>query len=183
MGESIRWLMDDEQKTLYGIVFAIALNLVFLALSALLLWPLDRAETMAFRLAKGYVLLWLIVSLAATLLNLIQRFSRVNIYDHADAYVNSNLAVSCFLQAGWSAFAALVVRDSLAAAGTPVWLVVVLYLAGILSCFVAFNVVSAFYQGQIYRIISLPLAFVSFIIFSLWPMLARVTYGRFFDLF
>lgn len=182
MGELIRWLMDEDQKTLYGIVFAIVLNIVFLALLALLLWPLDSA-TMAFRLAKGYVLFWIIVSVTALALSYVHKIFRVNIYDHADAYVNSNLAVSCFLQVGWSAFAALVVDSLVAVAGTPLWLVLIFYLAGILSCFVAFNIVSAFYHGQIYRIISLPLAFVSFIIFSVWPASGRLTYGRFFNLF
>lgn len=180
MAEMIRWLMHDEQKELYGIVFSIVLNIAFLALVALVLWPLGEA-TMGLRLAKGYLLFWMIVSLATALLYLIHRLFRVNIYDHADAYVNSNLAVSCFLQAGWSAFAALVAGSL--AAGTSVWLVLVLYLAGLLSCFVALNIVSAFYHGQIYRFINLPLALVSFIMFSVWPILARGTYGRFFDLF
>jgi hypothetical protein len=102
-------------------------------------------------------------------------------YDHPDAYVNSNLAISCFLQAGWSAFAALVVYSFATAA--PVWLMLILYLVGILSCFITFNIVSSFYQGHVYKIISLPLAFVGFIIFSIWPAGGRLTYGRFCDLF
>ncbi len=180
MGELIGWLMRDEQKDLYGVVFAFALNVVCLLLIALLLWPLDR-RAVTFSLAKGYVLFWVIVSVTALALFSVHKIFRVDLYTHADAHLLSNLAVGALMQAGWSAFAALVVHGSAAAA--PVWVALILYPVGILSCFVAFNIVSAFYAGQIYRMINLLLAVVSFIVFSVWPTLARLTYGRFFDLF
>ena len=180
MGELIKWLMHDEQKDLYEIVFALVLNVVLLALIALLLWPLGRA-VMTFSLAKGYLLFWVVVSVTALALFSVHKLLRVDMYSHADAHMISNLVVGGLMQAGWSAFAALVVHNF--AAGAPVWVVLILYLVGTLSCFVAFNIVSAFYQGQIYRIINLLLALVSFIMFSIWPPLGRLTYGRFFDLF
>ena len=91
--------------------------------------------------------------------------------------MNSNLAVSCLLQIGWSSFAAFTVHSF--AAGAPLWLAVVLYLVGVISCLVAFFVVSAFYQGHIYKLISLPLTLISFIVFSVWPAGARMIYGSF----
>jgi hypothetical protein len=180
MGELIKWLMNDEQKDLFEVLFASALNIAFLALLALLLWPLGR-PLLAFRLAKGYVILWVIIFVTAILVNRIQRLFRVNIYDHANAYVNSNLAVTCFLQGGWSAFAALTVQGFVA--GAPTWFVVVLYSVGVLSCLIAFFAVTSFYQGHIYKLVSLPLALVSFIVFSVWPASGRAIYGWFFDLF
>jgi hypothetical protein len=180
MRDFVKWLVHDDQAELYGIVFASVLNIVFLLLVALLFWTVG-SPGLAFRLAKGYLVLWVLTALTALLVNRGQRFFRVNIYNHPDAYVNSNLAVSCFLQAGWSAFAALIVYSFAVAA--PVWLMLILYLVGILSCFIAYNIVSSFYQGHIYKIISLPLAFVGFIIFSIWPASGRLTFGRFFELF
>jgi len=180
MGEFTRWLTHDDQNDLYGLVFALALNVVFLALIALLLWPLDRAA-MNFPLAKGYLLFWVIVTVTALALFSAHKILRVDMYSHADAHMISNLLVGGVAQAGWSAFAALVVHNFAAAA--PVWVVLILYLVGGLSCFVAYNIVSSFYQGQIYRIINLLLALVSYIIFSIWPTIGRLTYGRFFDLF
>jgi hypothetical protein len=180
MGETGKWLMHEERKELFEILVAGGMNILFLALAALLLWPLGR-PLLAFRLAQGYVILWIAVCVVAALGYRIQQFFGVNIYDHADAYVNSNLAASCFLQAGWSAFAALSVQSF--ASGAPVWMSAVLYLVGALSCLVAFFAVSSFYQGHIYKLISLPLALVSFIVFSVWPHAGRVLYGWFFDLF
>lgn len=158
--------MRDGQKELFEILVAGALNVVFLALIALPLWPLGR-PSLAFRLAKGYAVLWGLTCAAALLGNRIQEFFRVNIYDRPNAYVISNLAVSCSLQAGWSAFAALCVRGFVP--GAPVWAAAVLYLVGALSCLVAFFAVSSFYQGHVYKLVSLPLALICFIAFSAWP--------------
>lgn len=172
--------MRDEQEDLYGLVFALALNAVFLALVALLLWPLGRSA-LTLTLAKGYVLFWVVVSVTAIALFSAHKLFRVELCARADAHMISNLLVGGLMQAGWSAFAALVVRNSAAAA--PVWAAVILYAVGVLSCFVAFNVVSGFYTGQIYRIINLPLALICFVVFGVWPALGRLTYGRFFELF
>jgi hypothetical protein len=175
-----KWLRHDDQKDLFEVSFAVVLNIVFLGLISLLLWPLGR-PMLAFSLAKGYGLLWIVTFLTHALVNLIQRFFRVNIYDHSNAYVISNLVVSCFLQAVWSAFAAISVHSFIADA--PTWIVVILYLVGVLSCLTAFFAVSSFYQGHIYKLVSLPLAVVIFIVFSVRPTIGRMLYGRFFDLF
>ena len=175
-----KWLMHDDQKELFEILVAWAMNVVFLALAVLLLWPLGR-PLLAFRLAKGYVVLWVLTWVAAMLGNRIQDYFRVNVYDRPNAYVISNLAVSCFIQAGWSDFAALTINSFVP--GAPIWIVVTLYLVGVLSCLIAFFAVSSFYQGHIYKLVSLPLSLISFIVFSVWPAGGRVMYGWFFDLF
>ena len=180
MGALSKWLMQDEQKDLFELLFASTLNILFLVLIALLLWPLGRPR-LAFRLAQGFGILWLGIYVTTVLVKRVQRFCRVNLYDHANAYVISNLAVSCFLQAGWSAFAALTVHSFVA--GASIWLMVLLYFVGALSCLIAFFAVSSFYQGHIYKFVSLPLALISFITFSVWPASGRVIYGWFFELF
>lgn len=177
MGEFSKWLLHKDQNDLFEILFAVTLNIVFLALIALLLWALGR-PMLAFTLAKGYVVLWSGLYLASGSVNLIHRRFKVNIYDHPDAFVLSNLAVSCLLQAGWSIFAAINIHDVLA--GAPVWMVVILYLVGVLSCLTAFIAVSSFYQGHIYKFISLPLALVTFLVFSVWPSAGRMIFGSFF---
>jgi len=53
-----KWLMHDGQEELFEILFACALNLLFLALIVLLLWPLGR-PLLAIRLAKAYGILWI----------------------------------------------------------------------------------------------------------------------------
>ncbi len=180
MGDFIKWLVHEDQKELYGVFVAILLTIVFLALIALLLWPLDKMM-MALSLAKGYLLFWIIISVVALGLNTVRKILRVNQDSHVSAYVVSNVLASGLMQVGWSAFAALIVYSFVAA--TPFWSVLILYFIALLSCFIAYNIVSSLYGGHVYRIINLPLAFVSFIIFSVWPASAHLTYGRFFDLF
>ena len=165
-----KWLMHDDQKELFEVVVAITLNILFLALITLMLWPLDRAM-LAFRMAKGYAILWIVVFVTVALVNRIQHFFRVNLYDHSNAYVISNLIVSCTLQLGWSAFAALTVNSFIT--GAPTWVVVTLYLVGGLSCLIAYFAVSSFYQGHVYKLVSLPLALVSFIAFSVGYLLYK----------
>jgi hypothetical protein len=180
MGEFEKWLMHDDQQELFDILLAVVLNVIFLGLIALLFWSLGNFMP-AFRLAKGYGVLWLVVFVSVALLNRAQSFFRVNIYDHPNAYVNSNLAVSCLLQAGWSAYAALTVHGF--DAGAPAWRAVILYAVGFLSCLVAFFVVSSFYRGHVYKFISLPLASVCFVVFSVWRASGRALFGWLFDIF
>lgn len=180
MGDIIKWLTHDDQKQLFDAIIAGTLNMVFLALIALLLWPLGR-PLLAWRLAKGYVIFWIVVCVIAGLVRLLQGLLRVNLYDHANAYVVSNLVACCLLQAGWSAFAALAVQGL--TGGASNWMTLVLYFTGGASCLIAFSIVTAFYQGQIYKLFSLPLALITFIVFSVWPAVGRVVFGWFFDLF
>jgi len=162
--------MHNDQKLLFEILVGCILNVIFLALITLVLWPMGKSM-LALRLAKGYGLLWITLYLTFLLLGRIQNLFRVNIYDHHQAFVISNLAASCLLQVGWSAFAALVVHSFVA--GSPVWIKLVLYVVGILSCLISFFAVSSFYKGQIYKIVSLPLATISFVLFSVWLSLGQ----------
>lgn len=180
MGEFSKWLLHEDQKELFDYLFAIVLNTVFLVLTALLLWPLGRAS-MVFRLAKGYWIFWTAVILTASVLALSHRIFRMDLYSRFDAYVISGLIVSGFVQMGWAAFAAPVVHNFLADA--PIWMTVILYTIGVLSCYVASVIVAAFYMGTLYRMINLLLAIVSFIVFSVWPAAGGMMYGWFFDLF
>lgn len=180
MGEFSKWLLHEDRKELFDYLFAVAQNVVFLALAALLLWPLGKAAT-ALGLARGYWGFWTVLILTSALVAILQRLLRVDMYSHPDAYVISGLAVGGVVQSGWSAFAALTVRGS--AAGAPLWLAAVLYFVGLLSCWVAFNVVAAYYVGSIYRMTNLILAPASFALFCVWPAAGRALYGWFFDFY
>lgn len=180
MDTLIQWLVHDDQKDLFEFLVALALNLVFLAVSALLLWPLAKLA-LVWSMLKGHILLWLIIFVTAVLLSIVQRVFRMNMYDRANAYVGSALAVCGLLLLGWAAFAALAVH-SFVDSGS-IWTGVILYLVGGLSCLSAFFAVTSFYQGTIYKLASLPLSLVSFLIFCLWPNGARLAFGWFFQLF
>ena len=180
MGDFAKWLLHEDRKELFDYLFAIVLNAVFLALTALLLWPLGKA-TMALSLAKAYWIFWTGVIVVSCVLVLAQRIFRMDLYERYNAYVITGLVVSGFLQVGWSAFAAPVIHS--AVAGTAIWLSVILYAFGVVSCWVAAVIVAAFYMGSIYRMVNLMLAIVSFIVFSVWPAAGRLIYGWFFNLF
>jgi len=180
MGVLAKWLMHDDQKELFDYLFANVLNIVFLALTALLLWPLEKA-TLALRLAKGFWIFWIVMVLTSAVLVLVQRIFRMDLYSRSNAYVISAMVVSGFLQAGWSAFAALLVGDF--TADSSAWVVLLLYAVGLVSCYVASVIVGAFYMGGLYRMVNLALAFLSVVVFSLWPAAGRAIYGWFFDIF
>lgn len=180
MGEFSKWLLHEDQKELFDYLFAIVLNAVFLVLIALLLWPLGKA-TMAYRLAKGYWIFWTAVIVTASVLALLHRIFRMDLYERFDAYVISGLIVSGFVQVGWSAFAAPVVHSFVADA--PVWIAIIPYAVGVISCYVASVIVAAFYMGSLYRFVNPILAMISFIVFSVWPAAGGAIYGWFFDLF
>jgi hypothetical protein len=171
---------EANSKTLWELIFAGGSTLLFLGLSALLLWPLGKAA-LAFEFAKGYALFWVILSFASWLLGLGQRMCRVESDPPSSTFVFTNLGLSAFLQAGWSAFAVLAVGSFLAGAST--WLIAGLHLTGFLSSLFASFLVGAFYQGTLYKFVNGPLALISYIVYAIWPALGRAIYGWFFALF
>jgi hypothetical protein len=180
MGQFSKWLLHEDQKELFDYLFANVLNIVFLAVTALVLWPMGQAMT-SWRLAKGYWVFCILLIWTAIILSLFQRIFRLDMDSHYDIYVITGLLVSGVLQVGWSAFAALTIHMSFATA--TVWIDVVLFIVGLFSSYAACALVSAFYMGSIYRMVNLVLALLSYIVFILWPTGARALYGWFFDLF
>jgi hypothetical protein len=180
MREWERWLLHEDQKELFEFLLAAALSLFFGGLAALALWPLGDAA-LALRFAKGGVVLWAVLFVTYAALAFVRRKLGVDLYSHADAYVVSAAAVGACIQTGWSAFAALAVRGHASDAGA--WAAVVLYFFGLLSCCVAYSVVSAFYTGQVYKLLNLAVALSGFALFCAWPAAARAAYGWFFQLF
>jgi len=179
MAEFSKWLLHDDQKELFDYLFAIVLNIFFLALTTLVLWPLGRA-TFVLRLVKGYWIFWTVVIMISAVMVLAQRFFRMDLYSHFDAYVISSLALSGFLQAGWSAFVALAVRSSVT--DVSLGIAIVVYAIGVISCYIAAVIVGAYYTGGLYRMVNLALAILSFIVFTIWPAAGAAIYGWFFDL-
>jgi len=180
MREWERWLLHEDQKELFNFLFAAALCLFFVGVAALALWPLGYAA-LALRFAKGGVVLWVVLFVTFGALAFAHRKLKMDIYSHADAFVVSTAVVGAIIQTGWSAFAALAVRDFTPSAGA--WASAVLYFVGLLSCYVAYTAVSAFYTGQIYKLINLAVALAGFALFCLCPAGARAAYGWFFRLF
>lgn len=166
MRDLVDWILEEEQKNLFEFLVAVCLTLLFLALAALLLWPAERLELVA-GLGKGYGFLWAVLWGTAALAGLLQRLLRMNLYDRSNAYVITGLILGGALQVGWSAFAARMVHGSLA--GTGFWAAAALHVVGALSCVAALFVISTIFQGAIYRLVNLPLALVSFLVFSIWP--------------
>ena len=170
----IDWLLHDDRNELFGYVFAVALNVVFLGVAALVLWPLERAA-MALELAKGYWIFWAALVVTTAALVFVRRLLRVDIDSHANVYVISALVVSGLIQIAWSAFAAVTVDAFVAAA--PGLIAALLYIVGALACYVTYVAVSAFYMGTLYRMVNLGVALSSYIVFSVWPAAARTIYG------
>ena len=180
MGGFSKWLLHEDQKEWFDYFFALVLNVVFLAVIALLLWPLGKV-TLALRLGKAYWIFWTVLIVTSMLMVLAQRIFRMDLYERYNAYVISALVVSGMIQLGWSAYAAPVVRSSMADASG--WVAVVVYVVGLVSCYVASVVVGVYYMGAIYRMVNSALALLSFIVFTLWPAAGLAIYGWFFDLF
>jgi len=170
----------DLREEALDYLIALGLNVIFVALVALLLWPLGKT-TLALRLTKGYVILWVVTVVTGAVLYWLQRLFRADTHNHYDAYLISNLFHGVLLLAGWSAFAALTVGSFVE--GVPLPVAAILWLVGFLSSYVAFTVLTALYPGIIYKVVNGALALISFLVFAVWPASGRAIYGWFFDIF
>ena len=180
MGEFSKWLLHEDQKEFFDYLFALVLNIAFVGIALLVLWPFGYSY-LAWRMAKGYWIFWTVLIVTSMLMILAQRIFRMDLYERFDAYVISGLLVSGFIQLGWSAFVAPLVRN--AVADTSLGMAIVLYGFGVVSCYVAAVIVGVYYMGGLYRMVNSALAIVSFILFSVWPRAGLTIYGWFFDLF
>lgn len=166
---------EDNSKASWELIVAGSLTLLFLGLSALLLWPFGKAA-LTIQLGKGYGLLWVVLALTSWVVALIHRLFRVETYPPSTTYVVTNLCVSAFLQAGWSAFAALTVGKF----GDPsTGMTIVLWIVGLGSSYIGFVIAGVFYQGTLYKVLNAPLALLSYVVFAIWPAAARAIYGWF----
>lgn len=176
-----RWLLREEQKDFFEYLFACVVNLLFLILIALVLWPLSELG-FAVHLAKGYWVFWSVVILVAAAIALGGRVLRIEQRPAFwDTFLMLVVVVSAGLQAGWSAFAGLTFRDF--GGASSIGIAATLYVIGLLSCYVAYLIVSALFNTRHLRLLNLIIALASFILFTIWPQLGRAMYGWFFDLF
>ena len=81
MGQFSKWLLHEDQKELFDYLFAVVLNILFLGISALVLWPMGQVG-LAWRLTKGYWVFWVVLFWTAILLLILQRRLRVDMYSH-----------------------------------------------------------------------------------------------------
>ena len=162
------------------LLIALVLNLIFIGLAALLLWPLGKT-TLSLRLAKGYVVFWIVTAITAIGLYQMQRLFRIDIDERVNAYVLSNLAHGLFLLLGWSAFSAISVHSSVA--GMTIWPLMILWTIGVMSSVVALVVVTTIHRGVVYRLVNVIATVVSFLVFAIWPAAAHAIFGWFFHLF
>jgi hypothetical protein len=176
-----KWLLRDEQRDFFEYLFANVLNLLFLALIALLLWPLGRLK-IALQLAKGYWIFWTVVIICAALSALFARIFRIEQRPPFwAAYLILILMISGVLLAGWSAFAALTLSNF--TEGSSIGVEVTLRLIGLLSCYVAYVIASALFNANRFRLANLIVALVAYVLFSLWPQSAIAMFGWFFNRF
>jgi hypothetical protein len=168
----------EAEETASKLLLIVGINLAFLTIAGLVLWLVGHGA-LAWQFAKGYVLLWGLLLVLSPILNLIQRMFRLNLYDNGNVFVASNLLVSGVLVLGWSAFAALAVQG----AGAAGWIVGLLYVVGFLASYIGEQVVGAIFTGTIYQLANLVLALLGFVMFALWPAVARALFGWFLNLF
>ena len=180
MWQTLKWMLDRASAEAWQVIVAVALCLLLPGLAALALWPAGMPGV-GLRLLKGFGVFWVVVAVVFAAAAWAQRRLRVDLYSHPDAFVVSNLLVGGVLTLGWTAFAALLMRDAAAPAGP--WVACVLYLAGLLSGVVACQVLGSFYSGHVYKFACLLVACAGFGLFAVWPAAARATFGRLFGLF
>lgn len=159
--------------------FLVVSLLVLLGVITLVLWALGHLP-LAFALAKGFGLFYLVMWAVFLVMVAAHRLFRIDDDTHFDAYLLTNLAAGAIPMVGWTAFAALAVRE--AAAGQPVWRAAILWFIGLFTSWMAYGVAATYYSGSFYKGINLPLAGAAFLLFAVWPAAARFLFGWFFNL-
>lgn len=158
----------------------LGINLLFLGLITLLLWPLGWLALVG-QLTWGFLGLWILLFVFSALLGWVERWLRIDMYNRYNLYLLINVLVTLWFVLGWSTYAAqLTSHYSASEAG---WRVVALAGIGLLSSYVGSLVVTLIFRGTIYHLISLPAVLLGYPLFVLWPASGQFVYGWLFDLF
>lgn len=173
-------MKQDPNKAKLDLLFATGASVLFLALTALLLWPVHRAS-LAWHLFKGYCLFVIVLAGTFWVMQLFLRVLRIESNLSDKRYVGTSLALGAFLQLGWAAFAALAVDHFLP--GSPTWLVVALWMIGFISTYVALLWAGLFYPAELYKFVNGPIGIVSYVVFAMWPFVGHMLFGWFFKVF
>jgi hypothetical protein len=175
-----KWLLDDEQRDFFEYLFALVLNVLFLVLVAVVLWPLGSSK-IAIQLAKGYWVFWSVVIMCAVLMALVARMLRIEQRPSFwDAYLILILVLTVVLPTGWAAFAALTLSSL---PGSGIGVQATFYVVGMVSCYLAYVIVHALFKANRFRLAKVIMALVGFLVFTIWPESARALFGWFFNLF
>lgn len=110
-------------------------------------------------LAAGFGLLWVCVLGAALVAAAITRLFRLNPHDTFLRFLGLHLLSTVPLMLGWSAFAAAWARAGGGGVG--------LYALGLLSCYIALQIVTALASGQLYQLTCIVVGLAGFIVFAL----------------
>lgn len=156
------------------------MNVVFLIIATVVLWPMGKIS-FVIQLAKGFVIFWIVALVTVVGVAVVQRLLRISADNREIAFIGSNVVHGMFLMAGWAAFASLAVYAATQNATTVA--TIVIWIGGVLSCLMAYTIITTFFSGTIYTLFNSVTTLVSFAVFGIWPTLAQKTYGWFFDLF
>lgn len=162
------------------LLLAAGINVVFLIIAALALWPLGHAA-----LAGSIGLGLLVFALAAVVVFVLSLIAhavfRIEIDPPSTGCVIVNLAASVLLQAGWAAFAALAARGH--ATGATLLTAIVVYFLGLVASWLGTVVTGAFFQGSVYKSAAAIVSFLGFAVFAFWPGVAHALFGWIFARF
>ena len=161
----MRRLSEDVRRLGLDLAIAAGVNGVFLALSALGLWPLGKAR-LAGQLARGLAVLTFLIAIVVWVSAWIQERFRIESDPPSTAFVIMNLIVSGALQVGWSAYAALAVAGF--TSGASFGAAAALHAVGVLSSFLSNVIVGAFYHGHLYKMANALLSVAGYIIVAVF---------------
>jgi hypothetical protein len=155
--------MKDELENI-GILAGV--TLAFLVFSSVLTLIIGRFE-FTWGLTKGFAVLWLALFIVPSVQNFFLRLIRSNMYEKSGIYVGSNLLFTSLFCLIWVSFIVLLVQLNFSNLG---WLaLILLYGLGLLSSYVGFGVVTAFYTGTLYRMVALILTILAYGLFCIRP--------------
>jgi hypothetical protein len=164
--------MNDDAKSAIGdLLIALAICATFFLVAGILMWFAGQS-VFFWQLAGGFVLFTLGVLAISLIGMLIQAAARINMYDRTNIYVGLNIVLSALPVLVWTAYAAHLASGAvngfgmLSAAAT--------HLVGFLSCYAAHTMVHSQFRGTIYALITLPIGLLGYVVFAVFPWLARI---------
>ena len=153
---------QDLKSSLEDVLISLAITGVFLLVAGALLALFGSFGALP-SLGAGFGLLWVCVLGAALFAAAITRLFRLNPHDTFLRFLGLHVLSTVPIMLGWSAFAAAWAR-----VGAGAGLGVLFYALGILSCYIALEIVTTLARGQVYRLVCFVVGLAGFVGFALF---------------
>jgi len=162
-------------KDIKNQLIALLINIVYFGI----FWGIHKlfgTEFDTYTFLIGNLVLWVSFSVTINLMSLFRRIFKLELTDGVPLVTNMIFVVIITL----SSVFFIAWQTQIAMESLVLWKYIVIHVFGFLYAYLVYGIITVFYSGGIFKIISLPLSLIGYLVFAIFPKLTSYLGSLFF---